>query len=121
MDCEICLSESGRKQGEYVLRTFGITAGEAEEKLKGISFRKEVHPGGLDLLFEGEEDRSRARIRLGDAVYADSWLSMEEVVGELLRKRGLTLSIAESCTGGLISARIVNVPGSSFWASARRH
>jgi len=34
---------------------------------------------------------------------------------ELLTKRGLKLSTAESCTGGLVAARIVNVPGSSAY------
>lgn len=33
--------------------------------------------------------------------------------GELLKKMGLTLSLAESCTGGLIAHRITNIPGSS--------
>ncbi len=35
------------------------------------------------------------------------------VIGELLRERGLTLALAESCTGGFISARITDIPGSS--------
>lgn len=38
---------------------------------------------------------------------------LEEAVGRMLRERGLTLAVAESCTGGLISHRITNVPGSS--------
>jgi PncC family amidohydrolase len=37
----------------------------------------------------------------------------EDTIGQLLRARGKTLSIAESCTGGLVSDRITDVPGSS--------
>jgi len=39
--------------------------------------------------------------------------SLEKVIGDHLREEGWKLSIAESCTGGLISDRITNVPGSS--------
>ncbi|HUG34324.1 MAG TPA: CinA family protein [Anaerolineales bacterium] len=38
---------------------------------------------------------------------------MEDRIGALLRGRGIKLALAESCTGGLISDRITNVPGSS--------
>ena len=40
-------------------------------------------------------------------------MRLEKVIGNLLREKGLTLSIAESCTGGLICDRITNIPGSS--------
>ena len=39
--------------------------------------------------------------------------SLEKAIGDRLRKKGWTLAIAESCTGGLISDRITNVSGSS--------
>jgi len=53
------------------------------------------------------------RERLGDAVYSVDGQPMEEVVGALLKQRRLKLSVAESCTGGLIGARITNIAGSS--------
>ena len=40
-------------------------------------------------------------------------VSIEEEVGTLLRRKGLTLGVVESASGGLISHRITNVPGSS--------
>ncbi len=39
--------------------------------------------------------------------------TIEKRIGEVLRKRGWTISVAESCTGGQICDRITNVPGSS--------
>lgn len=50
---------------------------------------------------------------LGDDVYGIDVDSLEQVVGDGLRARGLTLSVAESCTGGLLSKRITDVPGCS--------
>jgi nicotinamide-nucleotide amidase len=40
-------------------------------------------------------------------------MKLEKIIGDLLRERGWTLSIAESCTGGLICDRITDVSGSS--------
>ncbi|MGO8989366.1 MAG: CinA family protein [bacterium] len=40
-------------------------------------------------------------------------MKLEKVIGDILRKKGSTLSIAESCTGGLICDRITDVSGSS--------
>ena len=37
----------------------------------------------------------------------------EKALGEVLRKKGLTIAVAESCTGGLLSSMITDVPGSS--------
>jgi PncC family amidohydrolase len=42
-------------------------------------------------------------------------LSTEEILGNTLRKNGLRLAIAESCTGGLMGHRITNIPGSSTY------
>ncbi len=50
---------------------------------------------------------------LGEDVYGVDVDSLEQVVGDGLRQLGLTLAVAESCTGGLLSKRITDVPGCS--------
>jgi nicotinamide-nucleotide amidase len=52
---------------------------------------------------------------LGDRIYSRNGQSLEEMVGDLLRERHNTLSVAESCTGGLLGERITSVPGSSTY------
>ena len=55
------------------------------------------------------------RMLIFDYYYADDEIEIEEVVGKLLIDNKLLLATAESCTGGLISDRLTNVPGSSFF------
>ena len=50
---------------------------------------------------------------LGDVVYGVDVESLEQVVSAALLERGLTLSAAESCTGGLIAKRMTDLPGAS--------
>ena len=52
---------------------------------------------------------------LGTAVFATNGETMEEVVGEMLKTRGETLAVAESCTGGMIGMRLTEVSGSSAY------
>ena len=56
---------------------------------------------------------AQVREILGDVVYGVDVGSLEEVVSGLLAERGLTLAAAESCTGGLLSKRMTDLPGAS--------
>ncbi|MGC2234847.1 MAG: competence/damage-inducible protein A [Pyrinomonadaceae bacterium] len=51
--------------------------------------------------------------KLGVAVFSENGDTMEEIVGQILREKGKTLSTAESCTGGLIAQRLTDISGSS--------
>jgi nicotinamide-nucleotide amidase len=57
------------------------------------------------------EDKLRAKI--GNFIYGENDDVLEAVVGRMLKERNLTLAAAESCTGGLLSVRITDIPGSS--------
>lgn len=53
------------------------------------------------------------REKLGDCIYGEGEKTLEYVVGELLVNNNLTISAAESCTGGLVSGKLINYPGIS--------
>jgi nicotinamide-nucleotide amidase len=50
---------------------------------------------------------------LGDRIFSRNGDSLEAVIGAHLRKRGATLAVAESCTGGMVAERITSISGSS--------
>lgn len=50
---------------------------------------------------------------LGDAIFDEEDTPLEILIGNLLREKNLTVSTAESCTGGSIAAKLTSVPGSS--------
>jgi nicotinamide-nucleotide amidase len=55
---------------------------------------------------------------LGESVYSVDGSPLEAVVGGLLRQRGLTIAVAESCSGGLLASRLTDVPGSSDYVES---
>lgn len=66
-----------------------------------------------DQLFT-EADK-RIRQALSVHIYGTDRDTLARVVGKLLQEKNLQISVAESCTGGLIGSKITQVPGSSSW------
>lgn len=60
-----------------------------------------------------ESLENEIRERLGDYIFGVDEETLEKIVGVLLTLRKKTIAVAESCTGGLVSHRLTNVPGSS--------
>jgi nicotinamide-nucleotide amidase len=69
-----------------------------------------VDPGGAD---RAAAIAGSLRDGLGKYLFSEDERSVSEIVLDLCRRRGLTLATAESCTGGLVAARLTSVPGSS--------
>lgn len=113
------------------LRTFGMAESEVNDRLKGveaafgvvIGYRASLPEIEVKVLADGTsasdaEARARAaanevRSRLGAIVYGEGTTPLAAVLLEAMRERGLTLAVAESCTGGLAAELLTNVPGSS--------
>lgn len=115
-----------------VLRIVGIGEGHMAEKIDDI-IEAQTNPTVAPYAKDGEVtiritakvmDKSEAealisqteqqiRTRLGDDVYGSGDTTLEEVIGKLLISKELTISTAESCTGGLLAGRLINYPGIS--------
>jgi nicotinamide-nucleotide amidase len=84
--------------------------------IEGIKVRLTAKAGDEQeawALIDAEEKEIRAR--LGSLVFGVDDESMEHAVGQLLLDGRLTLGVAESLTGGLVGARLAEVPGCSEW------
>lgn len=112
--------------------TFGLGESDAAQRLSGFDARfsdlrlgfQVKFPGIFLKVYGGEAGREEVSSRmdagvewiceqLGDRVVSVSGDDLETVVGRLLKGRKETLAVAESCTGGLVSHLLTNVPGSS--------
>ncbi len=55
------------------------------------------------------------KARIGDVLYSTEGVTLAGVCATLLEERGLTLAVSESCTGGMVSSTLVDIPGSSAY------
>jgi nicotinamide-nucleotide amidase len=84
--------------------------------IEGLKVRMTVKADDDDVAHKLLDDEERVvRGIVGDIVFGVDEETMEHAVAKLLVRRGLTLAVAESLTGGLVSSRLVNVPGASGW------
>ena len=116
---------------EATFKIHGITESKLDDLMKPVdllnhaklAFRAHFPDLTLRLTMSGGAAQSenfmalRGQIKtiLDDYLYADREATLEEIIGELLLQKQLTLALAESCTGGLISHRIARIPGSSAY------
>jgi nicotinamide-nucleotide amidase len=68
-----------------------------------------------ELKVEVQDEIERLKQLIPDHIFGFDNETLAEVIGRLLLKKGQTLAVAESCTGGYISHLITSVPGSSGW------
>ncbi|NLV37477.1 MAG: competence/damage-inducible protein A [Clostridiaceae bacterium] len=75
-----------------------------------ITARYPKHGNDEDLITPVENE---IRNRLGQSVYSNDNRSLVEVASKLLLESGMTLALAESCTGGLLASKLTDIPGIS--------
>ncbi len=62
---------------------------------------------------ELDAETGKLRALLGNAIYGEGEDSLQAAIGRLLKAEGETISVAESCTGGMIASLLTSVPGAS--------
>ncbi|MDU4959713.1 MAG: competence/damage-inducible protein A [Sporomusaceae bacterium] len=117
-----------------VLRTFGVGESALEEKIHDLVLSQGnptlallARSGEVHLRITAKDQTAAAvqeriaaleralRSRIGDAIFGVDEETLELVAGRTLTERNLTIALAESCTGGLISSRLTDIAGSSAY------
>ncbi|MCX5849426.1 MAG: competence/damage-inducible protein A [Deltaproteobacteria bacterium] len=117
---------------KQTIKTFGLSEAAVDDRLKDIDFdsmgvsvgfypvfpenhivliaRSKTHDEAQDNLQKAQNEISS---RLQDYIFSYGERTLEEVIASLLTENKLTIAVAESCTGGLITNRLTDVSGSS--------
>ncbi|MCP4267187.1 MAG: competence/damage-inducible protein A [Candidatus Brocadiaceae bacterium] len=135
------LKEVGERKKRYskLIKTFGISESMLDQTVKKaikpnehLSYSTLVNDGVVSIHITIRDsvglENSKANSILNDAqerickelgvsVFSKDKQSLEDVVSELLKKNNLKLATAESCTGGLVSSLLTDIPGSSDFFS----
>lgn len=118
---------------QRIFRIFNLPEAEVNRRISSLDLAPDVHIGyypvfpevHLSLIVRNKKTNNAKNLFkssckaiytvLGDAIYGQDRDSMERIVGKLLKKNNLQLAVAESCTGGLISKKLTDTPGSSAY------
>jgi len=125
-------SKSQEKIVSKYLRIFGIGESLLEEKLMHLIEKQDnvtiatyAKEGEVTIRITNKSNDEAMALRelahveeeiakvVGDALYSDEDKELYQIVGEMLINKGITIAFAESCTGGLISSVITDIPGIS--------
>jgi len=120
--------------GQHLLKLYGVKEPDIAETLKELNgktgdvilgFYPHFPENHITLSLNGKDEKAvnkelirvenEIRRLLGAYIFSSGNQSMEEIIGQKLLNKGLSISVAESCTGGLIGHRLTNVPGSSVY------
>lgn len=120
---------------QRMLRLFGIPESEIAETLRiaegtgdgltGLEVTTCLRRGEVEVVTRfAPADAARyaafeavVRERHADTLFSDDGTTVDEQVASLLADQKLTIATAESCTGGLLSGRLIELPGSSAWVA----
>lgn len=124
--------EQDQYSARQTIKTFGLSEAAVDERLKDIDFAEmgvnvgfyPVFPENHVVLISRSKTQEEAQsnlqkaqdevaARLQDCIFSYGEKTLEEVIAGLLTEKKLTISVAESCTGGLITNRLTDVSGSS--------
>jgi nicotinamide-nucleotide amidase len=99
-----------------------------EDRLpEGTTLAYLPHAAGVNLMISTigrdreDVDRDNSSVvdaiihRAGAFIFATSDITLEETIGRMLAENGMTVAVAESCTGGLVASRLTDVAGSSMY------
>ena len=117
-----------------VLRTHGLGESILEERIRDYVLAQknptiallarsgEIH---VRLTAKGETEAEAMKLigeleprifeRIGEFIFGSDEETLEKTVGKMLTERNFTIALAESCTGGAVTARLTDVPGSSAY------
>ena len=125
---------SGYMLKSKMLRIFGKGESSIEYQLKDL-MQQQTNPTIAPYALNGEmklrvtarckdgEDADKimapiieeVKKRIGEYIYSEDGLELHEEVARLISASGMTIAVAESCTGGMLCSKFVSVPGSSNW------